>query len=431
MASEANELTFVRCPTCRSLVPASAARCRICNASLEAKKDSDNAQVGPTDSGRVRQRTVSAKPEEVEKITAGVTGVGTEDENNSKATSSTSVDFDPLGAFLDELDAGDSEYDELAENGDASQEDAKALEGFPSDGVDASRLGGAEEAAVEDSFVDNGATAAMTEVKPQADTVIDERSLTERGTPSEAQSSKPSAKQAGKPHQKNEVSTSGDRHLAPRGVKPRFGSKLKRQDRPERERSAQKDRNRKKQGVSPKSEPVIDSGSTSRNPTHSNIGKQQERETQRTESQRQVAAVAGKQNAKPAGMLPNDGSVPNLEQGSRRGKMRAGRLSGWLVSYENRDGRAIELRAGRFFITGTSIRDSDLILEDQSMSTPHALVSITDSGLLIQDLMSERGTFIRSQGDAQYRREESIIEVQHGDWIRFGDVEFLVVLVPE
>jgi pSer/pThr/pTyr-binding forkhead associated (FHA) protein len=112
------------------------------------------------------------------------------------------------------------------------------------------------------------------------------------------------------------------------------------------------------------------------------------------------------------------------------GKMKPGRLFGWLVSYESPDGRAIELRAGRFFITATSIRGTDLILEDQSISTPHALVSINERGLLLQDLMSERGTFVRAKGEAQYRREEGIIEVQHGDWVRFGDVEFLVTVVP-
>jgi pSer/pThr/pTyr-binding forkhead associated (FHA) protein len=111
-------------------------------------------------------------------------------------------------------------------------------------------------------------------------------------------------------------------------------------------------------------------------------------------------------------------------------KMKPGRLFGWLVSFESPDGRAIELRSGRFFVTGTSIRGSDLILEDQSISTPHALMSINEKGFLLQDLMSERGTFVRSKGDAQYRREEGIIEVRHGDWIRFGDVEFLVTIVP-
>jgi hypothetical protein len=125
---------------------------------------------------------------------------------------------------------------------------------------------------------------------------------------------------------------------------------------------------------------------------------------------------------------PVASATPN--NGPRTNKMKPGRLFGWLVSYESPDGRAIELRAGRFFITGTSIRGTDLILEDQSISTPHALMSITDNGLQIQDLMSERGTFIRSAGDTQYRREDGIIDVRHGDWIRFGDVEFLVTIVP-
>jgi pSer/pThr/pTyr-binding forkhead associated (FHA) protein len=116
--------------------------------------------------------------------------------------------------------------------------------------------------------------------------------------------------------------------------------------------------------------------------------------------------------------------------GVRTSKSKQGRLFGWLVSYENPDGRAIELRAGRFFVTGTSIRPTDLILEDQSISTPHALMAITESGLQLQDLMSERGTFVRCQGEAQYVRQDGVIEVQHGDWIRFGDVEFLVTVVP-
>jgi len=133
----------------------------------------------------------------------------------------------------------------------------------------------------------------------------------------------------------------------------------------------------------------------------------------------------------PNGRKGADGSSRSEDKTTHRpGRVLPGRLFGWLVSFENPDGRAIELRGGRFFITGTGIRDSDLILEDQSISTPHALMAITDRGLMIQDLMSDRGTFIRSQGDSQYRREELAVELQHGDWLRFGDVEFLVTIVP-
>jgi pSer/pThr/pTyr-binding forkhead associated (FHA) protein len=106
-------------------------------------------------------------------------------------------------------------------------------------------------------------------------------------------------------------------------------------------------------------------------------------------------------------------------------------LFGWLVSYENPDGRAIELREGKFFVTGSSIKATDLVIEDASISTPHALMSVSgESGLKIQDLMSERGLFVRSREGGQYRREEGTVELKHGDWVRFGDVEFLVTVVP-
>jgi hypothetical protein len=111
--------------------------------------------------------------------------------------------------------------------------------------------------------------------------------------------------------------------------------------------------------------------------------------------------------------------------------MKPGRLFGWFVSYENPDGRAIELREGKFFVTGSSIRPSDLILEDPSISTPHALMAVSgDGGMIIQDLMSDRGVFVRSLSGGGYRREEGTVRVEHGDWVRFGDVEFLVIVVP-
>jgi pSer/pThr/pTyr-binding forkhead associated (FHA) protein len=101
------------------------------------------------------------------------------------------------------------------------------------------------------------------------------------------------------------------------------------------------------------------------------------------------------------------------------------------VSFESPDGRAIELREGKFFVTGTSIRGTDLVVEDPSISTPHALMSVNgESGLMIQDLMSDRGVFRRSGDRGQYVREDGIFTLQHGDWVRFGDVEFLVTIVP-
>lgn len=108
----------------------------------------------------------------------------------------------------------------------------------------------------------------------------------------------------------------------------------------------------------------------------------------------------------------------------------AGRLFGWLVSYLESDGKAVELREGKFFVTSMSLKASDLVIEDRSISTPHAMIHISpEQGFLVQDLMSERGVFIRRRGSDAYRREEETVKVYHGDWIRFGDVEFLVTLI--
>ena len=48
----------------------------------------------------------------------------------------------------------------------------------------------------------------------------------------------------------------------------------------------------------------------------------------------------------------------------------------------------------------------------------------------MQDLLSERGVFVRRKGADTYQKEEGIVEIENGDWLRFGDVEYLVSLIP-
>ena len=135
MASETTELTFVRCPSCRSLVPASAARCRICNHPLENNTKSEESEASKSAS-RVRQNTMSADPNEVASAiaTAHAENATANGESGSSAaapkvgvapvapTSLTSTPvapgpmaaaptpsaqdevFDPLSAYLEEMD---------------------------------------------------------------------------------------------------------------------------------------------------------------------------------------------------------------------------------------------------------------------------------------------------------------------------------------
>lgn len=442
MASETNELTFVRCPTCRSLVPASAARCRICNAALAAESSNDtNAEsVKPA---RERHRTVSARPDEVEQMTAGVANQGDDRSASDSAGVHEGDDaFDPLGAFLDELDAeepssnrsteldesvdddldGESEFDEVI----LDSEDDLDLEEISPDVIE-------DVSADFDSDLDGQELnrASPPEVEPPA-SAPQQRETKPTSIPSRSEKQSPRDAMGEQKRFDRE-----QQKLAPRGVKPRFGGKSKSKE--HAHQSASQDNVRKQRAKNdshgstdrrtpPSPSSVMQKGNEKRFDDRSRSNPS----TERVESPRSLApsvknTVGGK------GSVPQNEPIHQEQRTETQGraKIRNGRLFGWLISYENRDGRAIELRSGRFFITGTSIRDSDLILEDQSMSTPHALVSITERGLLIQDLMSERGTFVRSEGDAQYRREEAVIEVKHGDWIRFGDVEFLVALVPE
>ena len=103
MASETSELTFVRCPSCRSLVPASASRCRICNNTLEASSGTDSGE-GAKASGRVRQRTISASAEQL---------LAAAEENQSPPYTAPQPlspahevleEVDPLSAYLEDFD---------------------------------------------------------------------------------------------------------------------------------------------------------------------------------------------------------------------------------------------------------------------------------------------------------------------------------------
>jgi hypothetical protein len=134
----------------------------------------------------------------------------------------------------------------------------------------------------------------------------------------------------------------------------------------------------------------------------------------------------------------NGSAEPNgtAEKGQTAGEVlrpeetHAGRLFGWLVSYATPKGVATELREGKFFVSRTSLKENDLIINDESVSTPHAMITVSqDTGLQIQDLMSACGFFVKKRGTDSFQREYYTTVIEHGDWIRFGGVEYLVSLI--
>lgn len=115
-------------------------------------------------------------------------------------------------------------------------------------------------------------------------------------------------------------------------------------------------------------------------------------------------------------------SVPSMDM--------KGRLFGWIVSFKNPNGKAFELREGKFFVTKNSLKENDLIINDESISTPHAMVTISkNNGLVVQDLMSDMGIFLKHSKDSEYEKQELPFKITHGDWVKFGNVEYLVSLI--
>lgn len=112
-------------------------------------------------------------------------------------------------------------------------------------------------------------------------------------------------------------------------------------------------------------------------------------------------------------------------------KLNEGRLFGWFVNFStDPKGVTNEIRTGKYFIGKQRLRSSDLIISHESISTPHCLVSAVDGVLFLQDLMSENGVFIRRKDRSDWVSMQEKTKIEHGDWIKLGDYEVMVVLIP-
>jgi hypothetical protein len=480
MASETNELTFVRCPACRSLVPAAATRCRICNNPLEGESsaksdDSDAAR----NASRVRQKTITATPDDVAAALMSAQGKSTapsEPAAIAGTTASAAVvdndddDFDPLSAFLEEIedvsttpvaavepaasaagaiddhddDLGFDLFDEPEAIAPAVSTTkapaASAGSGTASRSVSPAQKAAAPSKPVYDvaaeeediSFESVGvdeplqaAVATQSVVKePPAAQSAPMREEVRRDVPRQqaAQPKRPQQNAQSSGPQANSQRAAASAPAKQQQQQPRAQS-----DRPQQERRPQPQA--QAQARDSQAAQRRDGGREQQQPQqrHGAGVSQPERrhDDRRHDERRHDDRRRDEQRPEPSPQAVAS------ERGPKTGKMRPGRLFGWFVSYENPDGRAIELREGKFFVTGSSIRPSDLILEDPSISTPHALMAVSaDGGMVIQDLMSDRGIFVRPSSGGGYRREEGTARIEHGDWVRFGDVEFLVIIVP-
>lgn len=366
MATDSAELTFVRCRSCGALVPATATKCRICNAALDGASKLDEG--GDSRGGsRVRQRTMSAPSgdlmEAVQKLRDEEPLDGGDDTGSAPSLDADaadplgSTDDDPLGAYLEEVDDGSSAA--MGSGSSDSSDDDDDLDSDDPLGIDDEDDAPKPFAPSQESSRDPGS-------RPFA-----------LGAGSEESDEPPAVKKPVSPF------------VRPGADESRRGSRF---DRP-----GSRDKREDTRGKAPKPGRAEDS--------------------------------RGSTPVRPAIQTPPPSPVtkhsPVIQTSAARG-----RLVGWLVSYADTEGTAIDMREGKYFVTGSSFKGTDLVVDDESVSTPHALLSVTlDNGIRVQDLMSEHGLFCKSNGASDFQRTEGPVTLQHGDWVKFGSVEFLVCTV--
>ena len=469
MATDSTNLTFVRCPSCRSLVPAISARCRMCGAALETADGANDPAARRI--SRVRQRTMSspyseladaaqqirhepeveaveapaAMPQEDLRLRSGATQVIPEaaklteshksgfpmrgediaDERDLDdgiaSLASEDGDDDPLGAFIEEVDVD-------------GRQDAVEAEATPEISVESSSEAPPEP--VWNPLAEVPAPAYLPseieEEEPVNLVSLDPVDSAEEELPEI--SAEPVIEEELPVNKPKVVVETG---LERKGVGLSFGARASRSDLTEEPQQAPEqllsdplddlepistesyDTSHSEPVLPPKPDDLDDSDFyLSAATKQEEIFAQEEKMHVDTDLEESKSTELGKKGSAEKGSVVRH--MPDAH----------GRLFGWLVSYADPDGQATELREGKFFITAKALKDNDLIITDPSISTPHSMVTVGgDLGLVVQDLMSDRGIFLRRRGRDTYVREYGSFEVNHGDWLRFGDVEFLITLI--
>jgi hypothetical protein len=353
MSTDSTELTFVRCPSCRSLVPAKSTRCRMCGSALEAIAKNPDSFLGEGKKSRIRQKTASVEGSAVEEILQEFEqNPESRKYSQSEEVEDTSNDVveppidDPLSAYIEEVDALDEQPRQATMSDDEEMEslDSSAKEVVSSFSTEVEEPDYEPESMVDDDPFEDIPPAKevkpISKPAPIAQAAIETKSIHTNGN--------------GKPHRPESV-----KHEEVR--KPEV----------------------KREAVAVKS----------------HIPVKEER----------------KMESKPS-------TKPQIKN--------PGKLVGWLVSFKNSLGESIELREGRFFVTSSSLKPNDLVLNDPSISTPHAIMAVSNKRFAVQDLMSENGVWLKKQSETEFVQIEDSFTISHGDLVKFGDVEYLVVTIP-
>lgn len=114
---------------------------------------------------------------------------------------------------------------------------------------------------------------------------------------------------------------------------------------------------------------------------------------------------------------------------------KVGRLVGFLICYDKDEkGQMLEIRSGRWLVSNApSAHGNTLVISDETVSSLHAIIRVSEAGVCqVMDQLAEFGTsVIRYENSEEEEIVGSTTTVDHGDIVRFGDLSFTVVLIPQ
>lgn len=471
MSTDSSELTFVRCPSCRSLVPAVSTRCRMCGATLDASQKSGDDGDKEKKSGRVRQRTMSAPSSELSSAVGAIrqdlgVQMGGESEvtqtmgsvptatppppkpaakpapfstPSQSAVENSNEEVDPLSAYIEEVEIADNSS--RSENGSTSGAQGQGNR-YDTETTDApvSRSAPPE---VEDRTSPREPDPDTEAPSPAANQpkVIVESGARRANRPSNVSFGRSNEERTAAEPAKGRANEreEGGWHSASRDQQGRDRRDARPIGPEKYEQETESGR-----GVL-RGAPIRPEQSRAEPPRVEAPRADASRQVNRGERVEQVRGREG-QSRNQEGAMRNESEVQSVRfNGTQSGRSSAvgrgdepyfaqesdGRLCGWLVSFKEPRGAALELREGKFFVTSSSLKPLDLVIDDKSISMPHAFAAVSVAeGLRVQDLMSEQGVWVRRKTGDDYQRVTDTVRLEHGDSIRFGEVEFLVSFVP-
>lgn len=456
MSTDSTELTFVRCPSCRSLVPAVSTRCRMCGSAIDAQGKEATEPEAPR---RARSNTTVQPSTEFVNATEAVRANETLE---AAAAESDYEDFNPLRDYLDDdspvspepVKSPASVPTRLSSTSQSEErvaapviEPATVPEPFDDDDFD---IFGNDDAD-DDDWIDSVADEVPAPVEARearVEQTMPAPVAEPKVEPPAPRSERPAPPQmnGGGSHGSTSAARESGKVVVESGARPAgkpsglsFGKGRQEDQRPQPSRDTRPVQKGQGERTEKQNRPPQPQAKHAAPAPQERRDQRPAQETRKEPQQQQKQAAPAKQPAherierQPESRTPSFGDVQRVRQDAGKAPVHESvdsRLVGWLVSFSTPTRTSIELREGKFFVGGNSLKPNDLVLEDSSISTPHAMVAVDSGRLQVQDLMSEAGVYRRRQGESEFVQFGEPFDLKHGDWVRFGKVDFLVTMIP-